>query len=284
MVCFRDTFLIDGSKPNMSVAAITAPKPRQHHDWRGPIVAYGKKGLGIDQISCRDLDMNDFRHIADYFLSYGYETLPSTGNSDKKVKGVKINCLGDEKICKRPHFEAVEIPLSDPIFSSCENFRSDIADRIGLPIFTRRCKPDPRWSNSEFPNILKGESAFNNQDATFLHLSCDPNANFNHMTGKLGWGWAPMQWQNSVGSAIVVRQDKKPLLPLQAEALCRYCRYEVRPLLAHTIGEYTPDEPMSKDLVLSMICRPTFSILWYKFLDEKRKEGNYTRVPFPYEM
>jgi hypothetical protein len=57
-VCHRDTFLVDGSKANNSIAGITATKPGQYHDWRGPIIAYGKVGLGIDQTACKDLDMN----------------------------------------------------------------------------------------------------------------------------------------------------------------------------------------------------------------------------------
>lgn len=77
-VCYRDTFLIDGSTPNESIAAITSTKPRQTHAWRGPIVAYGKVGLGIDPTTCRDLNMNDFRHVADYFLSYESEPAPAT--------------------------------------------------------------------------------------------------------------------------------------------------------------------------------------------------------------
>ncbi|KAF2474957.1 uncharacterized protein BDR25DRAFT_181452, partial [Lindgomyces ingoldianus] len=31
-VCCRDTFLVDGSKPNNSIAAITATKSGQYHD------------------------------------------------------------------------------------------------------------------------------------------------------------------------------------------------------------------------------------------------------------
>lgn len=87
-----------------------------------------------------------------------------------------------------------------------------------------------------------------------------------------------MQWQNGVGSTIFVRQDKKPLSPLHVEALCKYCRYEICPLLAHSRGDYTPEEPMSKDAVLAMISRPTFVIYWYKLLDEKH------RVPSPCDV
>jgi hypothetical protein len=271
-VCHRDAFLIDGSPANNSVAGITATKPEQFHDWRGLIIAYGMVGLGVDQTACKDLDMNDFRHITDYFLAYDYNPVFATHQStDIKVKGVKINCLGDRIMFSKPDFEAVQVSLIDPIFA--EHDTSDITNRIGLPIFTRRCSPDPRWVHDEGNKIFEHKSPFNNQDATFLHLCCDPKAEFDLHIGTMGWGWASQQWQDSVGSIIVVRQDKKPLSPLHVEALCNYCRYEIHPLLAHSIGEYYPEEPISKDAVLAMICRPTFVIYWSKLLNEKLKKG-----------
>jgi len=282
-VSYRDTFLVDGSKPNKSVAAITATKPGQYHDWRGSMIAYGKVGLGIDPTACKDLDMNDFRHITDFFLSYGYTPTPATQQpTGINIKGVRINCLGDRKMLSKPSFEAVEVSSTDPIFSKHDT--SDIAERIGLPILTRRCPPDPRWENNEDSKMFQNESPFNNQDATFLHLCCDPTAELDFHTGTMDWAWAPQQWQNSVGSAIVVRQDKKPLSPLHVEALCKYCRYEIRPLLAHAMGEYAPEEPMRKADVLAMICRPTFVIYWYKLLDEKCKGGEDTSAPYPYDV
>jgi len=73
-ICYRDTFLIDGSKRNNSIASIIATKPGWYHDWRGPIIAYGRGG---HTIACKDLDMNDFRHVTDFFLSYGYRPAPA---------------------------------------------------------------------------------------------------------------------------------------------------------------------------------------------------------------
>ncbi|KAF1812295.1 hypothetical protein P152DRAFT_458677 [Eremomyces bilateralis CBS 781.70] len=230
--------------------------------------------------------MDHFRHITDYFLSYGRKSVPATQQPiGPKIKAVRINCIGDQKMFNKPDFEAVEISPTDPIFSKPDD-TSDIADRIGLPIFTRRCRPNPKWANDEDNKIFKHESPFNNQDATFLHLCCDPKAKFDLSRGVIGWAWASRQWQNSVGSVIIVRQDKKPLFPLHAEALCKYCHHEIRALLAHSIGEYSPDEPLTKDAVLAMICRPTFSIYWYKLLEEKSKEGDRTALgtPFPYDI
>jgi len=120
------------------------------------------QGLGIDQIDCRDLDMNDFRHIPDYSLSYGYIPGPATQQS---VKGVKINCIGDQKMSNKPNFEAVEIPSTDPIFSTHDT--SDITKRIGFPIFTRHCLPDPKWANHQDSKIFEHQIPFNNQDATW---------------------------------------------------------------------------------------------------------------------
>lgn len=282
-ICYRDTFLVDGSKANESTAAITTTTPGQKHDWRGPIIAYGKVGLGIDPTICRDLDMNDFRHVADYFLSYNVNPTPAPQPSfGIKIKGVKINCLGDQKIFSKPHFEAVEVSSTDLIFS--EHDTSDIAKCIDLPIFTRRCPPNPEWANYPDSKLFENQSPFDNQDATFLHLCCDPKADFHPQSGEMGWGWASMQWQNSVGSTIVVRQDKKPLLPLHVEALCKYCRYEIRPLFGHSQGEYAPEEPMKKDAVLAMICRPTFVIHWYKLLEERIERGEGISAPYPYDV
>lgn len=282
-ICHRDTFLVDGSKANNSITGITAITPGQKHDWRGPIIAYGKVGLGTDQTTCRDLDMSEFRHITDYFLSYNSNPTAAPQQSiGIKIKGVKINCIGDQTMLNKPHFEAVEVSSTDLIFS--EHDTSDIAKCIDLPIFTRRCPPNPGWANNPDNKLFENQSPSNNQDATFLHLCCDPKANFDLHTGKMGWGWASMQWQNSVGSTIVVRQDKKPLSPLHVEALCKYCRYEIRPLLAHSIGEYAPEEPMEKDAVLAMICRPTFIIYWFKLLDERHKGGEDTSTPCPYNV
>ncbi|KAI0426894.1 hypothetical protein F5Y09DRAFT_317743 [Xylaria sp. FL1042] len=281
-VSYRDTFLIDGSVPNSSIAPITATVPGYHHDWRGPIIAYGKVGSDFDPVQCRDIDMNDFRHIADYFVSYASDRTSVRTDLPATVRGVKINCLGDQKMFNKPHFEEIRLPAANTMFTDYDT--SDIAKRIGLPIFTQRCFPHPNWAHVQDSGLFGAESPYNNQDATFLHLSCDPNAKFDLSQGVMGWGWASIPWQNNVGSVIVLRQDKKPLSPWHVEALCRYCRYDARDWMAHTMGEYAPDEPMSKDLVLSMICRPTFSIAWYRMCKEKREEGKTVDAPFPYDV
>ncbi|KAK5174261.1 uncharacterized protein LTR77_001341 [Saxophila tyrrhenica] len=264
-LAYDDDHLNDDDKfpRNKSIRSITAtrPWPGEYHDWRGPVLAYGKVGLGVDQAACRDIDVVDFRHIVDCLMSYDAKpeylrhdansSKPSTESSDTKILGVRINCVGDQGTCNRPQFEAVELSPSDPIFR--EHDTSDTADRIGLPIFTRRLPPDPKWLAK---TLLDGPKGFENVDATRLHHCLDLEADYDPASGKLGWGWCSSQWQSRVGSTIIVRQDKKPLSVLHAEALYRYCRFDVGPILAHTLGEYAPDKRMSKKTALRIICRP----------------------------
>jgi hypothetical protein len=180
------------------------------------------------------------------------------------IQGVRINCALDQEVFAKPQFEAIEVPSNDLIFS--EHSTSDIAERIKLPIFTQRCRPSPEWSN--------GKGSACNQEATFLHLCLDPKSEYNERTGAFGWGWAPEPWigvLQDVGSVIVVRQDKRPLLPLHAEALCEYCYDHVRPLMEHSKGVYGDAFQLKKEDVLTMICPATFQIFWGKFMTEKKK-------------
>ncbi|KAK6506206.1 hypothetical protein TWF506_011125 [Arthrobotrys conoides] len=206
-------------------------------------------------------------------------------STPKTIKGVRVNCLGDHEKCHRPRYEPVEIPITDPIFSKQVQSTSDIADRLGIPLFTRQCPRNPLWADSG-ESSSSGMGFASNQEAAFLHLSCNPTEKFNPVAlGTFGFGWAPEKWQYSPGSFIAVRQDKKPLDPLHMEALCKYCLDHVQPLFGHHCGEYAPDEPLSKEAVLSMICRPTFSIYWYKrFVEENRaRGGGYVPLASLYE-
>ncbi|KAK5629221.1 hypothetical protein RRF57_004936 [Xylaria bambusicola] len=149
----------------------------------------------------RDVDLKDFRHIADYFISCRWRlSLPLYPPTDTKLKGVKINCSGDEHNLGKPLFEEIEVSLMDVL--TVEYDTSDIANLIGLPVFTKPCLPDLSWANVS--------DAYINQDATYLHLCLDPKTKSNDHAGILGWGYAPFRWQNRVGSVIVVRQDQKP--------------------------------------------------------------------------
>jgi hypothetical protein len=63
------------------------------------------------------------------------------------------------------------------------------------------------------------------------------------------------------------------------EAIASYCRDEVLPVLSHSMGTYNEETPMTKELALSIICRPMFEIHWHKFISERKDHT----TPSPYE-
>ncbi|KPM43037.1 hypothetical protein AK830_g3509 [Neonectria ditissima] len=285
-ICYRDSFLVDGSRPNRSVEAVLSTVPGPSHDWRGPIVAVGRKGPGLDPHGCRDLDMNDFRYIADHLISYGRWPLGIEASwmasSQHVVKGVRINCLGDRRVFGKPHYEPVDVHSTDPIFNKYWHDTSDIADRIGLPILTRRCPVNLRWARERKQRGVSHDNPYDNQEATLLHLCCDPRAD--GFPSDPAWPWAGPLWRSRVGSVIVVRRDMKPLAPIHVEALCTYSRDEVLPPMRRTMGHFAPGEYVTRNSVLQTICRQAFSICWYKLCSQKREEWNSVSEPFPYDV
>lgn len=74
-LCFSDTAEIDGSEINKSIEAVNVAKRQpgeRYYNCRGPIIAYVVKGLHLDGPTTRDIDMDDFRHLAHYMRTYGY--------------------------------------------------------------------------------------------------------------------------------------------------------------------------------------------------------------------
>lgn len=62
-----------------------------------------------------------------------------------------------------------------------------------------------------------------NQAAMFLHMNTNTKAK--------DWGWAsPMEWQQPVGSVVIVHAVRKEVLPQHVEALFYLCQYVIQHL------------------------------------------------------
>ena len=83
-------------------------------------------------------------------------------------------------------------------------------------------RPDRLWKDKW------DDCPYENVPATFLHLEPDPD--------KDSWGWAPMYWQNGVGSVLVVRSDGRDVTAQQVEALSRFCQFKMQPLFENGLG------------------------------------------------
>ena len=175
-VRYREDFLHDGSQSNKATHRVVDLRSRYLHDWRGPLIAYGTGLLddsSLDSQSSVDLTPADLRCLAHWFNAYYFlganSILDTKQELDQSTVGVRINCLGDEKVDGRQKFEPVEIPAYDWIF---EEEVIPIPERLEFPIVAQRIPGSvDHWEGC--PNI-DGESSLCNDAATSLHLGCDP--------------------------------------------------------------------------------------------------------------
>lgn len=213
-IIYRDTFLFDGSKTNESVVAAT--QEAVSHTWMGPVIAMKLNGLGADPRSHMDIDLNDYRDVVDYFTSYRNAGSRTSGPI---VKGVKISCRGEQTTFGTAKYVAVDVPKDHPVFNSPI---APMSELVGLPVRARKYPADRRWRDNTVSDV------FENQAVTFLHQTTDVTSS--------AWGWAPFQWQNEIGSVLVVRSDKKDITTHLVEALCHFCQNKMQPLFENGLG------------------------------------------------
>ena len=247
-LCYRDEFRRDGSKPTQSLEDIcAADRSILYLDWRGSLVAH--------RADLEDFDLNDFRSLVDLFLTHHTKPLLK---DQVPIRAVRINCVGDQKVFGKPKFEQAFLSRDNNIFTIGST--SDVAELIGLPLRICQLPPHPDWENCH--RKLGGSVPFVNQAATLLNLNADPEREANESEGVLPLGWAPMWWQNNIGSVVVVRQDKKDLHPWHIKALSRYCEEEALSILTHDPREPEIHPPMTKQQAVAMICRPAERLPW----------------------
>lgn len=271
------------AEPNESIASILATKPAANYrDWKGTTVAYGRKGRGfiiapdndpgppLVSTGFRDLDMTDFSHLVHHFLASRVER-------SNNFQAVQINSTGDMWLHGRPKYEYVQVLRSDIDAMDISSFSTfDIADLIGIPLYAGRVH-DPKMG-LPISGLPTG-----NRAATFLTLCCDPASG--------AWGRAPKEWQDRVGSVIVFRKDRMYLYEMHLEAIAKYCRYEVGPLMedvnrrhGERLGNAEDEDShqslyaKEKEEVTAGINRESFEKFWMNF--QMEKGDMYTPTPY----
>ena len=189
--------------------------------WAGPIIALKMKGPGLAPSHYMDIDMQDYRDVVDYFISYANDSVEDGQlgrDRNRKLRGVKIHCKGDQNTFGTDVYSAVDVPKDHPIF---DDPVAPISRLVGMPIHTRKYPPDKLWTDS------LGDPT-ENVPATWLHLVVDPN--------NQGWGWVDLPWKTDVGNVLVVRSDGQDVTTRQVEALSRFCQFKMQPLFENALG------------------------------------------------
>ena len=182
------------------------------------------------------------------------------------VQGVKINCLGDmtalSAVLGVGKFSEVKVPKEDLVYPSPV---TSISQLVGLPLWARKCQSDNAW------NSIEGSDIFQNQAATFLHMEADPKKEtWQADPSKSTWGWAPMIWQNNVGSVLVVRRNIEHVARHQVKALCHFCQFKMQ-LLFEAYLEGGPKNP-TREQVMEYLTPKKFKEYFEEFKPQEASE------------
>lgn len=227
-VIHREAFLKDGSLTNKSILKSVRLSGIPPHSWRGPIIALRT----TPSESFEDITLADFRHIIDYLVSYRTtETRESTTKPDGRltatVRGVKICCLGEEKLHGSEPYISVDVSRAHPArltFGHCDI--SPISRLVGMPL--KIWKYSDIDQQTDPPGWVGNESLDRNPNAVFLMMETDPK--------KPDWGWIPRRWSEGLGNILAVRADDKDLTVKDVRMMCYFARHKLQPMFEDAMG------------------------------------------------
>ncbi|KAI8950448.1 hypothetical protein F4801DRAFT_347464 [Xylaria longipes] len=169
------------------------------------------------------------------------------------IQAVIVRC--DVEKLQFPPWSATTIPVNHAIFSQSV---PPVPRLIEVPLVFHRVG-----------TRSADRADLDNQIATYINIDAAS-------------GFAPPEWQSLVGTVIVARKDKKPLLPHHLEGVWMYCDY-ILDLFGE--GEGAPGQ---------LYNRRAFEEWWGQYCEEQRefREGtggeddpdDWRRVRSPYEV
>lgn len=177
--------------------------------WKGDLVV--SAGDKVDEVmQPKDVSLTDLRVVVDHFR---FSNMPSIFRDatpthrlapTNKIWGVKIVCLAEMEETGLSKYEQVAIPLDHPIFTLQPSLLS-----VGfeLPLLAQQYARDESWDGNA--------ALYDTEEARLLQRVVDPN--------DASWGRIPSEWRGPVSSVLVVRSDKKDILPCQLWAFVEFC-------------------------------------------------------------
>ncbi|KAF2673112.1 hypothetical protein BT63DRAFT_410159 [Microthyrium microscopicum] len=278
-ISYRDDYMIDGSKVNKSICEAT--EDRTIHTYKGPVLVYGSIGLNNSPAASKDLTLIDYAHVIDYFKTVNRFTGSPAPKSlyqklvaekvmvqkagEHKVKAAIILCDGDLKASKKGlRFQMTDIVLNHPIFQ--EHDMPKTAKLLELPLLTRKNSLDTRFTPVLNASVV-GERLISNINADVLHFDCDLK---NYRPAMPVSQPYPAATLRGPGSILVVRQDKKPLLPMHVSAMCEYIRQEINSNVPRTYTRDAEAEKRRNEQILAAMSPDKFQAFWNQWLPHQR--------------
>ncbi|KAF2253625.1 hypothetical protein BU26DRAFT_588671 [Trematosphaeria pertusa] len=214
--------------------------------WEGPVVAATKAGDAFDARRVTDVSLTAYRDALDY-LGYFRDGVGSMvdgvgvdAHSSRvvlaermgKVKGVRINCLGDQAGDRERELVQVDVPKAHSLF----NLEGD--DPLECLGWNRAVgKYQGKWGSGTGEDVL-GQNPL----ASLIHLQV--------WGGGEQWGRIiERRVKDACGSILVVDRTKQDLTVDVVRAVCRMVEQVLVPLIAQT----SQDSVLERDRVVEAI-------------------------------
>lgn len=193
--------------------------------WKGPVVAFLKAGNAFDAREMMDVDLTAYRDAIDY-LSYFVQTYGSMIDEpgshaviskrvmkerSGRVKGVKINCIGDRDGSDERTFEQVYVPKVHPLINLEGDDPLEAFEHLNETCVLKNYPP-PKDASVEDRR---------NPDVENLLLSIS----------RSGFKTRPWRHRQASGSALLVDRGRQDLDIRKVRAVCQALEFEVLPRL-----------------------------------------------------
>ncbi|KAF2868069.1 hypothetical protein BDV95DRAFT_501280 [Massariosphaeria phaeospora] len=220
MIQLRPKSATASPEPNRSLTTVDEEFLRF---WGGPALVFGFKDEDGQKRRGCDLGPMDFRHAVDHFraLYYKGQSRRIEHIEGDKVKGVRLNCLGDTDICQRPQFEGLDVSAAACTWPT--EVKSSLTENIDIPLVIKKLPPALVWRDRR----LQHSTSHNHKIG---HLNPDskdyavtiPDAPSQDQADAWMFVYEYHTEITDIGSVIVVRKDGKPLYPSHLAAIADY--------------------------------------------------------------
>jgi hypothetical protein len=209
--------------------------------WKGPMVAVMKAGSAYDPGRVTDMTLTGYRDAIDY-LGYYRDTYGSMVDgpgsrahlakrilADRagKVRGVRVNCVGDQASKGESDLVAVDVPKTHPLFNLEGDDPLSIPDILGWAWVAKRYGGQEKVGNSE------------GGDSGTLSRADNPLARRLLTSASLqskNWGGVDLWWQDPLGSILIVDRRGGDLEVDRVRKMCRFIEEVVAPLMTEQRG------------------------------------------------
>jgi hypothetical protein len=268
---------------NLCVSKFTKDTPFADF-WRGDIfvLSMATPRQALDEPQYRDITLQDFRFIIDYFR-YGDDCprplqVQSPHNKlaiSNRVLGVRIKCEVEQLRSGNPNkYVSVRIPRDHYIFNDKP---TEISRTIGLPLLMNQSSP--QFINKSKLEVAELEiesegSLFFNHEAQSLRRITDLDDNT--------WGLVPKYFgrPERIGSVLVARADGRDINPKQVAMIVTFCLG----LESHILKARRKDKEDKEKVMTDLMTMEKFHLVFnMRKKKESKKDPSWKSLKSPYD-